>query len=139
MALHRALPPHSVRRFGWRPDHPRSYVRVRDYEGVRQSQSSSGAIRVPDAASRASAVAAVQPYLALWPVAPAGTPDAKGIQIFNVNTPTVANENYFIVRGDHKLSAKDSFEWDLFSLTPAPRPRGTRWATLYTRYFRAGS
>ena len=38
------------------------------YEGLRQNQSSSGTINVPDAAERALAVPAIQPYLALWPV-----------------------------------------------------------------------
>ena len=34
------------------------------YEGIRQSSSSSGTIRVPDAAARATAVPAIVPYLA---------------------------------------------------------------------------
>src|ERR1700757_2555921 len=42
-----------------------------NYEGFRQSLSSSGTIHVPDAASRAAAVPSIQPYLGLWPVAPA--------------------------------------------------------------------
>ena len=79
-----------------------------NYEGLRQNQSSSGTIKVPDAASRASAVAAIQPYLALWPVAPASAPDANGIQTFNVNVKNTATENYFITRLDHGLSSKDS-------------------------------
>jgi outer membrane receptor protein involved in Fe transport len=79
-----------------------------NYEGLRQNQSSSGTIHVPDAASRASAVAAIQPYLALWPVAPASAPDASGIQTLNVNVKNIATENYFITRLDHNLSAKDS-------------------------------
>lgn len=79
-----------------------------NYEGLRQSQSSSGTIHVPDAASRASAVAAIQPYLALWPVAPASAPDAAGIQTFDVNLKNVATENYFITRVDHHLSSTDS-------------------------------
>jgi hypothetical protein len=78
------------------------------YEGFRQSQSSSGTVNVPDAASRSLAVPAIQPYLALWPVAPAGSPDANGIQTFNRNVATVANENNFITRLDHKISSADS-------------------------------
>src|ERR1700731_1072408 len=70
------------------------------YEGVRQNQSASGTIHVPDGASRASAVAAIQPYLALWPVAPASAPDANGIQTLDVNVKNVATENYFITRLD---------------------------------------
>lgn len=85
-----------------------------DYEGIRQSQSSSGTIHVPDAASRASAVAAIQPYLALWPVAPASAPDANGIQSFNVSTPTKANENYVIARFDQKIRSADSLDATYF-------------------------
>jgi hypothetical protein len=84
------------------------------YEGFRQSQSGSGTIHVPDAASRAAAVPAIQPYLALWPVAPAGAPDAAGIQTFNVNVSTIANENYFITRFDHKISNADSLTGSYF-------------------------
>ncbi len=84
------------------------------YEGFRQSQEASGTIHVPDAASRATAVAAIQPYLALWPVAPAGAPDAAGIQTFNANVATIANENYFITRLDHKISTNDSLTGSYF-------------------------
>ena len=79
-----------------------------NYEGLRQSQAASGTIHVPDGASRASAVAAIQPYLTLWPTAPASAPDANGIQTFNVNVNNVAKENYFIARLDHHLSSRDS-------------------------------
>jgi outer membrane receptor protein involved in Fe transport len=79
-----------------------------NYEGLRQSQAASGTIHVPDAASRASAVAAIQPYLALWPVAPASAPDANGIQTLDVNVKNVATENYFITRLDQHLSSRDS-------------------------------
>jgi outer membrane receptor protein involved in Fe transport len=79
-----------------------------NYEGLRQNQSASGVIHVPDAASRALAVAAIQPYLALWPVAPASAPDSNGIQTVNVNVKNIASENYFITRLDHKVSSSDS-------------------------------
>ena len=85
------------------------------YEGFRQSQEASGTINVPDAAARAFAVPAIQPYLALWPVAPAGAPDkivdvvnGLGIQTFNVNVATIAKENNFITRFDHRISNADS-------------------------------
>jgi hypothetical protein len=84
------------------------------YEGFRQSQAASGTIHVPDAASRATAVPAIQPYLALWPIAPAGAPDAAGIQTYNVNVGTIANENYFITRLDHKISTTDSLTGSYF-------------------------
>ena len=85
-----------------------------DYEGIRQSQSSSGPIHVPDAASRALAVPAITPYLALWPVAPAGSPDANGIQTFNVSVPTKANENYILTRIDQKFSDHDTLDGTYF-------------------------
>ncbi len=85
-----------------------------NYEGVRQKQSGSGTIHVPDAAERAQAVATIAPYLALWPIAPAGAPDVNGIQSFNVNIPTIANENYYILRVDHKISERDSLNGGYF-------------------------
>lgn len=85
-----------------------------NYEGFRQSLSSSGTIHVPDAAQRALAVPAIQPYLALWPVAPANAPDVNGIQTTNVNLNTIANENYFITRFDHNISASDALAASYF-------------------------
>jgi len=84
------------------------------YEGFRQSQEASGTIHVPDAAERATAVPAIQPYLALWPLAPAGASDVAGIQTFNANVATIANENYFITRLDHKISTADSLTGSYF-------------------------
>ena len=84
------------------------------YEGIRQSSSSSGTIRVPDSASRALAVPAIVPYLALWPVAPAGSPDANGIQTVNVSVPTSAHESYVTTRVDHRLSGKDALAFSYF-------------------------
>jgi Carboxypeptidase regulatory-like domain/TonB dependent receptor len=79
-----------------------------NYEGLRQNQSGSGVLHVPDAASRALAVPAIQPYLALWPIAPNSAPDANGIQTFNVNVKNIATENYFITRLDHRISSADA-------------------------------
>lgn len=84
------------------------------YEGVRQSQTGSGTIHVPDGAARAAAVPAIQPYLALWPIAPPNAPDVNGIQTFNVNVPTNANENYYITRLDYKISSADSLSGSYF-------------------------
>src|SRR5579863_9080104 len=84
----------------------RTFIFV-SYEGFRQSQEASGSINVPDATERALAVPAIQPYLALWPVAPANAPDVNGIQTFNVNVATIANENNFITKFDHRISNSD--------------------------------
>src|SRR5579863_8105348 len=98
----------------------RTFIFV-SYEGFRQSQEASGSINVPDAASRAFAVPAIQPYLALWPVAPASAPDkivdtvnGLGIQTLNVNVATIANENNFITRFDHRISNSDSLTGSYF-------------------------
>ncbi len=89
-----------------------------DYEGIRQNQPISSTINVPNAGARAAAVAAIQPYLALWPVAPAGSPDTApggiGAQSFNVSRATIASENYFITRFDQKFSTADSLDATYF-------------------------
>lgn len=89
-----------------------------DYEGIRQSVSNSGTVRVPNAGARAAAVPAIRPYLALWPVAPTGSPDTNpggiGVQTFNVNFPTTANENYVLARYDETFSGKDSLDATYF-------------------------
>ncbi len=85
------------------------------YEGVRQNQPLTGIIKVPSAATRALAVPAVQPYLALWPNAPAGTPvNSAGIQSFAVSLPSTSSENYFTTRFDQKISEADSFAASYF-------------------------
>jgi hypothetical protein len=86
------------------------------YEGVRQNKPGSQTIHVPTDAERAKAVAAVAPYLKLWPEAPANTAvDSNGItQSFNVALPTIANENYFTTRVDHKISDRDSLSTGYF-------------------------
>jgi len=91
------------------------------YEGFRQNQSASGSINVPDAAARNYPFIspAIVPYLALWPIAPAGSPDtsvngAPGVQTFNVNVATIAKENDFITRFDHKISNSDSLTASYF-------------------------
>jgi hypothetical protein len=86
------------------------------YEGVRQNKPGSQSIHVPTAAERALAVPSIAPYLALWPIAPSGTPvDANGVtQTFNVALPTISNENYYTVRVDQKFSDKNSLAVSYF-------------------------
>ena len=50
-----------------------------NYEGFRESLHQTSAAFVPDATSRAAAVASVQPLLNLWPTPPSGAPDFSGI------------------------------------------------------------
>ena len=89
-----------------------------DYEGIRQGQPVSTTINVPNAGARAAAVPAIVPYLALWPVAPTGSPDTNpggiGIESLNTSQTTEASENYFITRADDKISQSDSLNGTYF-------------------------
>ncbi len=79
-----------------------------NYEGLRQNLHQTSAAFVPDAASRAAAVASVQPLLSLWPVAPANAPDFNGIaQVFSSPLQTI-REDFGTLRLDHNASASDS-------------------------------
>jgi hypothetical protein len=95
----------------------RTFVFV-DYEGIRQSQPVSTNINVPNAGARAAAVPAIAPYLALWPVAPAGSPDTNpggiGVESFNTSQPTRASENYVTARVDQKITSADALDGTFF-------------------------
>jgi Carboxypeptidase regulatory-like domain len=79
-----------------------------NYEGFRQNLHQTSAAFVPDAASRAAAVASVQPLLNLWPLAPAGAPDFNGIaEAFSSPLQTI-REDFGTVRLDHIFPQKDS-------------------------------
>jgi hypothetical protein len=88
------------------------------YEAFRENRPISASIHVPTDAQRALAVAAVAPYLKLWPEAPAGTPvDSNGItQTFDVAVPKITTENYATGRFDQRFSDNDklnaSYFWD---------------------------
>jgi len=106
-----------------------------NYEGIRQSSSSSGTIHVPSQEARngelcvpspdgsnpcasltpVTVAPAVVPYLALWPC-PASCQNATNTDTVALNstTPNHASENYFITRIDHRLSAKDSLSGSYF-------------------------
>ena len=88
-----------------------------NYEGFRQNLHQTSVAFVPDASARAQAAPSVQPLLNLWPVAPAGAPDAaagtvNGVPVgiatvFSSPLQTI-RENFGTVRVDHIFSAKDS-------------------------------
>ena len=100
-----------------------------NYEGIRQSSSSSGNINVPTAEARSGLLCvqagsdpcaslnqvavspAVTPYLALWPC-PTTCQNATNADTVSVpsTTPNHANENYVITRFDQKFFANDSFD-----------------------------
>ncbi|MHB8610439.1 MAG: TonB-dependent receptor [Candidatus Acidiferrales bacterium] len=79
-----------------------------NYEGFRQNLRQTSAAFVPDAASRAAAVASVRPLLNLWPAAPAGAPDFNGIaEVFSSPLQTI-REDFGTVRLDYIFSRKDT-------------------------------
>ncbi len=101
-----------------------------NYEGIRQSSSSSGTIDVPSGEARSGLLCAdspctvltpvtvspqVAPYLALWPC-PATCQNATFTDTVGLNstTPNHASENYFITRVDQKLSSKDNLSGAYF-------------------------
>ena len=85
-----------------------------NYEGFRQSLGLSDLSLVPDATSRASAVASIQPLLALWPVAngpeiltSSGAP--SGIAKAFSNPVQNIREDFGTARLDQTFTDKDSF------------------------------
>jgi hypothetical protein len=85
-----------------------------NYEGFRQTLGLSDVSLVPDNASRASAVASVQPLLALWPVAngpeiltSSGAP--SGIATAFSNPVQNIREDFGTARYDQTFSNADSF------------------------------
>jgi hypothetical protein len=85
-----------------------------NYEGYRQTLGLSNLTLVPDDASRASAVASVQPLLALWPVANGpeiltSTGAPSGIARAYSNPPQHIREDFGTVRLDQVLSTNDNF------------------------------
>jgi hypothetical protein len=84
-----------------------------DYEGYRQNLGESIVTLVPDAASRAKAVADVQPLLNLWPIAngPEVTNNGvnTGIAKYIGTAPQKIREDFGTTRFDANLSAADTF------------------------------
>jgi len=80
-----------------------------NYEGLRQRLHQTSLAFVPDNASRASAVNAVQPLLNLWPQSPieACNPACGIAQFFSHPLQTI-REDFGTVRLDHTLSSPDS-------------------------------
>ena len=86
-----------------------------NYEGFRQVLGLSDVTLVPDDASRAAAVASVQPYLSLWPVASPGTEllnsngKPSGIAKAYTNPRQHIREDFGTARFDQIISDRDSF------------------------------
>ena len=96
-----------------------------NYEGFRQNLHQTSVAFVPSVASRAAAVASVQPLLNLWPTPAPGAQDFNGIsQVFSSPLQTV-REDFGTSRLDHIFSQKDSLggiytvdDSDDFTATP---------------------
>ena len=102
-----------------------------NYEAYRQNLGESLVTLVPDAASRAKAVASVQPLLNLWPAAngPEVTTNgvSTGIAKWIGTAPQHIREDFGTVRFDDNLTANDSFTSvytvdDSSSTTPSANP-----------------
>jgi hypothetical protein len=83
-----------------------------NYEGYRQNLGESIVTLVPDSASRAKAVASVQPLLHLWPIAngPEVTIDGAntGIATYTGTAPQHIREDFGTTRLDYTLSMNDT-------------------------------
>ncbi len=115
-----------------------------DYEGLRQSQSISASSTVPSANARQGILCAdadpaciktttvtvdptVAQYLVFYPL-PNG-PVKGDTGLFNFTDPNVTSENFFTIRGDHKISNNDSLTGTYFydnGTLNAPDPFGLR-------------
>ncbi|HUK48334.1 MAG TPA: carboxypeptidase regulatory-like domain-containing protein [Terriglobales bacterium] len=80
-----------------------------NYEGLRQNLHQTSVAFVPDNASRASAVPAVQPLLNLWPQSPTEACDpACGIAEYASSPLQTIREDFGTLRLDHNVSSRDS-------------------------------
>jgi hypothetical protein len=99
-----------------------------NYEGYRQNLGESIVASVPDATSRAKAVASVQPLLNLWPVA--NGPEVgtnTGIALYTGTAPQHIREDFGTARFDWNLAAHDTFYAaytvdDSFASSPSADP-----------------
>ena len=80
------------------------------YEGRRDRQGRTVTSLVPTAAVRTTAIPAVRPFVdAFWPLPNGPIVDpVKGIAEYNYTASSSADEDYFTVRMDHRLTDKDS-------------------------------
>jgi Carboxypeptidase regulatory-like domain/TonB-dependent Receptor Plug Domain len=77
-----------------------------DYEGVRQSLTTTTVDIVPSAAARSGADPRVLPYLALYPLPNGSVNGLTGN--FSLPTPQTTNEDFFTTRVDYTIGKKDS-------------------------------
>ena len=102
-----------------------------NYEGYRQNLGESIVTFVPDATSRAKAVASVQPLLSLWPIA--NGPEvllngaATGIALYTGSAPQNIREDFGTTRFDYNIAENDTFNTiytvdDSYATTPSADP-----------------
>jgi hypothetical protein len=89
-----------------------------DYEGIRQSTGVTNLVTVPSAHARSGILStgdvavdpAVARYLAFYPLPNAGLLGKGDTGIFDFVGRQVANENFFTLRLDHRISVRDSLQ-----------------------------
>jgi hypothetical protein len=87
-----------------------------DYEGIRENLASTVISTVPSASIRSTAVLAIQPYLAFFPL-PNGPLAANGQSgVFTFPSTRLSHDDFLTGKFDHKFSDKDSinaaYQWD---------------------------
>ena len=103
-----------------------------DYEGLRQFQGANASSIVPSVAARGGSLcvasggnpcashiqvpvnAAVAPFLTFYPLPSTDPGPNSDTGSFLFNDPFTSHENYFTIRGDHRVSDKDSFTGTYF-------------------------
>jgi hypothetical protein len=98
-----------------------------DFEAIRQNLSSTASANVLSNAARAKVTdPGVLKYIGLYPIANQNTTTTGDIAQYNFVNQEVANENYFTIHIDHKISAKDSiFGTYMYDNTPFHNRRCT--------------
>ena len=103
------IPPFRRNQFGGSAGGPilkdRTFI-FGDYEGLRQSLGFTSVGQVPSSAARATASAAIQPYLVFYPL-PNGPVNGLTGQ-YSLVGQQVTPEDFFTVRADHRVREKDS-------------------------------
>ena len=79
-----------------------------NYEGFRQDLNQTSVAFVPSLASRAAAIASVEPLLNLWPTPLASAADFNGISPYSSSPLQTIREDFGTLRLDHTFSSSDS-------------------------------
>jgi hypothetical protein len=92
-----------------------------NYEGLREAETATGIVVVPSRAARNGTSvdgpvdAKIQPFLALWPLADPSTEIGQSDRgITSVGTLKIVHEDFFTLRADQTISAKDTLSETYF-------------------------